>query len=229
MMDNKFLLLPALALLAACADKDVPPQMAMSKEEFVYKRDQVVEQIEQMPEWYTQIPSEDNAVFAVGTAITPDMQLAVDIATLSAKTTLADRIDSKLRSQMKTFKSKLGSDDFERRLAHEFEQATINVIADADVAGYRVKESSIVPNGTQYRAYVLLEYTDAEAAKIIKNRLASRSHLLSKLQAENAWVELNDKVDAMNEDERKDMSIILDAMPKHNPAPIPDAKVTIQD
>ena len=121
-----------------------------------------------IPAWYTAIPDVEDAVHAVGTAITPDMQLSVDIATLSAKTTLADRIDSKLRSQMKTFKAKLGADDFANELSHEFEQATINIIADADVAGYRVKESAIVPNGTQYRAYVLLEYTDNEASKIMK-------------------------------------------------------------
>ena len=181
-----------------------------------------------MPKWYTSIPDEENAVHAVGTAITPDMQLAVDIATLSAKTTLADRIDSKLRSQMKTFKAKLGADDFTNELAHEFEQATINIIADADVAGYRVKESAIVPNGTQYRAYVLLEYTDNEASKILKNRVARDKMLMSKLQAKSAWAELNSRVDKMNDDELKEMSIIVDAindLPVHTPAPNADAKI----
>ena len=222
----------AVGSLAACASKDVPPDAPMSKEEYVYKVEQVEKQIDMMPDWYTIIPSEDGAVHAVGTAITPDMQLAVDIATLSAKTTLADRIDSKLRSQMKTFKAKLGADDFANQLSHEFEQATINIIADADVAGYRVKESSIVPNGTQYRAYVLLEYTDSEASKILQNRFARDSMLMSKLQAESAWAELNTRVDAMNDDELKEMSIIVDAindLPVHTPAPVPNAQVTLND
>ena len=229
-MNNKILLLPALAILGACA-KQVPPDAAMSQQEYEYKTAQVENQIDQMPKWYTQIPDEDNAVYAVGTAITPDMQLAVDIATLSAKTTLADRIDSKLRSQMKTFKGKIGADDFTNQLAHEFEQATINIIADADVAGYRVMESSIVPNGTQYRAYILLEYTDSEAAKILKNRVARDKMLMSKLQAKSAWAELNSRVDAMNDDELKEMSIIVDAindLPVHTPAPIPNATVSVQ-
>ena len=222
----------AVGSLAACASKDVPPDSPMSKEEYTYKVEQIENQIDSMPEWYTEIPSEDGAVHAVGTAITPDMQLAVDIATLSAKTTLADRIDSKLRSQMKTFKAKLGADDFSNELSHEFEQATINIIADADVAGYRVMETSIVPNGTQYRAYVLLEYTDSEASKILRNRFARDKMLLSKLQAESAWAELNTRVDGMNDDELKEMSIIVDAisdLPVHTPVDIPDAKVTIRD
>ena len=226
-MDNKYLALPVIALLGACA-KEVPPDSAMTQQEYEYKTAQVEKQIDMMPKWFTAIPSEENAVHAFGTAITPDMQLAVDIATLSAKTTLADRIDSKLRSQMKTFKAKLGADDFTNELAHEFEQATINIIADADVAGYRVKESAIVPNGTQYRAYVLLEYTDNEASKILKNRVARDKMLMSKLQAKSAWAELNSRVDKMNDDELKEMSIIVDAindLPVHTPAPNADAKI----
>ena len=221
----------SIAVLAACS-KQVPPDAAMSQQEYEYKTAQVEKQIDQMPKWYTQIPDEDNAVYAIGTAITPDMQLAVDIATLSAKTTLADRIDSKLRSQMKTFKGKIGADDFTNQLAHEFEQATINIIADADVAGYRVMESSIVPNGTQYRAYILLEYTDSEAAKILKNRVARDKMLMSKLQAKSAWAELNSRVDAMNDDELKEMSIIVDALPErpvHTPAPVPNAQISVQN
>jgi hypothetical protein len=54
------------------------------------------------------IPKEDDAVYAVGTAVTPDLQFSVDIAVLAAKTTLADRVDSRIRSQMKLFKTKLG-------------------------------------------------------------------------------------------------------------------------
>lgn len=221
----------SVGLLAACA-KEVPPDAAMSQQEYEYKVAQVEEQISHMPKWFTEIPSEDNAVYAVGTAITPDMQLAVDIATLSAKTTLADRIDSKLRSQMKTFKGKMGADDFTNELAHEFEQATINIIADADVAGYRVMESSIVPNGTQYRAYVLLEYTDSEASKILKNRVARDKMLMSKLSAQSAWTELNTRVDGMNDQELKEMSIIVDAiadLPVHTPAPVPNANISVQN
>ncbi len=231
-MYNKYFIgLPVIALLGACA-KEVPPDAAMSQKEFEYKSAQVEKQIEMIPAWYTAIPDVEDAVHAVGTAITPDMQLSVDIATLSAKTTLADRIDSKLRSQMKTFKAKLGADDFANELSHEFEQATINIIADADVAGYRVKESAIVPNGTQYRAYVLLEYTDNEASKIMKNRFARDKMLMSKLQAESAWSELNTRVDKMNDDELKEMSIIVDAisdLPVHTPAPAPNAKITVQE
>ena len=52
--------------------------------------------------------------------------------------------------------------------------------------------------------------------------------LMSKLQAKSAWAELNSRVDKMNDDELKDMRIIVDAindLPVHTPAPSPEAKI----
>jgi hypothetical protein len=71
---------------------------------------------------------------------------------------------------------------------------TKNLIADVDVAGYRVKESDVVVNGTQYRVYVLLEYSSAEATKILMNRLKREKQLLSKISALNAFKELDAQV-----------------------------------
>ena len=196
---KKLALIPLVGLIAAC-DK-TPPDIAMSQHMFKYQADQVEKQIDEMPEWYTAIPKEDDAVYAVGTSQTPDLQLAVDIAVLSAKTTLADRVNSRLRSQMKIFKAKLGSTDFDSTVQNEFEQVTRNIIADADVAGYTIKESKIVPNGTQYRAYVLLEYTDAVANRVIKTRLMSNEGLYSKLRATIAFKELDNAVEAQKKQE----------------------------
>ena len=196
---KKLALIPLVGLIAAC-DKTTP-DIAMSQHMFKYQADQVEKQIDEMPEWYTAIPKEDDAVYAVGTSQTPDLQLAVDIAVLSAKTTLADRVNSRLRSQMKIFKAKLGSTDFDSTVQNEFEQVTRNIIADADVAGYTIKESKIVPNGTQYRAYVLLEYKDAVANRVIKTRLMSNEGLYSKLRATVAFKELDNAVEAQKKQE----------------------------
>ena len=201
------LLMAGVLGLSACSDK-LPPNLAMSEKEFEYRTEQVENQIDDMPKWYTNIPKEDDAVYAVGTAVTPDLQLSVDIAVLSAKTTLADRVDSRIRSQLKTFKSKLGSTDFDSNVAVEFEQVTRNLIADADVAGYTVKENVIVQNGTQYRSYVLLEYRNEVAASVIRTRVAKNAALLSKLKSTQAWKELDDNVEAQNEADLKELEVL---------------------
>jgi len=191
---KKIVIIGMAASLAACSAK-VPPNSVMSQVEYDYKKNQVKDQIDEAPSWYTNMPDDKDAVYATGTAVTPDIQLSMDIAALAAKTTLADRIESRLRSQLKTFKGKVGADDFENELTHEFEQVTRNLIADADVAGYTVKESKLVANGTQYRAYVLLEYTDIEARKVLRNRLARSKMLMGKVSATKAWDELNAAVE----------------------------------
>jgi len=203
--------LAALSALAACADKDIPPEGTMTKAEFEYRTEQVEEQLKIMPKWYEKMPESDDAVFAVGTSQTPDLQLSVDMAILAAKTTLADRVESKLRSQLKSFKKRLGQSDFDSQVIQEFEQATVNLIADADVAGYVVKEQSIVQNGTQYRAYVLLEYKNELAMQIIKTRVAQNNELLSRLEAKRAFEELDQKVEEVQADELAQLEIITEA------------------
>ena len=207
---KRLALIPLAVLVSAC-DK-TPPEVVMQKEMFEYKKAQVEDQIDDMPSWYTDIPKEDDAVYAVGTAVTPDLQLSVDIAVLSAKTTLADRVDSRIRSQLKTFKTKLGTNDFDAQVQNNFEQVTRNLIADADVAGYSVKEQKIVQNGTQYRAYVLLEYKNATANAVIKTRISQNEYLLEKLRETKAFKELDDNVAAQKADELAEAQVIVDAI-----------------
>lgn len=206
-MRNIIAMTAAMAALSACS-KQIPPEGVMTQAEFEYRTEQVKEQLDIMPKWYEKMPESDDAVFAVGTAQTPDLQLSVDIAILSAKTTLADRVDSRLRSQLKLFKKRLGQTDFDSNVVQEFEQATTNLVADADVAGYTVKEQNIVQNGTQYRAYVLLEYRNDLAMQIIKTRVAQNQELLAKLEANRAFEELDQKVEEVKAQELAELEII---------------------
>ena len=207
---KRLALIPLIVTVAAC-DK-TPPEVVMQKEMFEYQSQQVENQIDEMPGWYTNIPTEDDAVYAVGTAVTPDLQLAVDIAVLSAKTTLADRVDSRIRSQLKLFKTKLGSNDFDATVQNNFEQVTRNLIADADVAGYTIKENKIVQNGTQYRAYVLLEYKNAVANSVIKTRIQQNEFLLEKLRETRAFKELDENVTAQKQSELEEAKVVVDAI-----------------
>ena len=87
----------------------------------------------------------------------------------------------------------------------------LNLIADADVAGYTIKENVIVQNGTQYRSYVLLEYRNEVAANIIRTRVAKNAALLSKLKSTQAWKELDNNVEAQNEADLKELEVLADS------------------
>jgi len=178
----------------------VPPNSIADAEVYQYKTKAVTEQIEVMPDWFKKMPESDTAIYSTGTAATTDLQLSVDLAVLNAKTTLADRINGRVRSQTKSFVAKIGNQETASVLS-EVEKATKNIIADVDVAGYKVSETEVVSNGPKYRAYVLLEYSDKEANKIIMNRLRKDRMLVSKIKSTKAWQELDDVV---SEVENKD-------------------------
>ena len=197
-----------LALGACTANPDATKMLNTSSIE--YKQEKVEAATSTVPEWFKTLPTDEKAIYSVGTAQSPDMQLSVDMATLNAKYTLADRINGKLDGMMKTFMTRLGTDDdVSATTMSEVEKVTKNVIASVDVAGYNPKEMEIYPTGTQYRAFVLLEYSDEEARKVIMNRMMKDRLVYGKIRSTNAWKELENEVNASKtEDEVTSMSNI---------------------
>ena len=197
-----------LALGACTANPDATKMLNTSSIE--YKQEKVEAATSTVPKWFKTLPTDEKAIYSVGTAQSPDMQLSVDMATLNAKYTLADRINGKLDGMMKTFMTRLGTDDdVSATTMSEVEKVTKNVIASVDVAGYNPKEMEIYPTGTQYRAFVLLEYSDEEARKVIMNRMMKDRMVYGKIRSTNAWKELQEEVDASKtEDEVTSMSNI---------------------
>ena len=166
-----------------------------------YKTEQVSKQITNIPDWYMNVPTDEEAIYSSGSAKAPDLQLAVDIAILNAKTVLADRINGKLSSMTKTFVAKIGSSDLDTNVLSEIEKVSKNVVAEVDVAGYSVTKSDVTQDGTQYRAYVLLEYSNEEAIKIMLNRMRKDRMVYSRLRSTEAWKELENQVDKSKDEE----------------------------
>ena len=194
----------SLVALSACQttqDSAVPGTSKAVNVTYEYKRDRVKEQLDNIPDWFKKQPDESENIFSAGTAVTPDMQFSIDAAVLNAKVILADRINSRLRSQTKQFKAKVGSGDLDASVMSELERAVKNIIADTDVSGYHLKEVEVFPHGTQYRAFVLLEYSDAEARKILTNRLRKDRMLFDKIRATKAWRELDENAKKQKQDD----------------------------
>ena len=195
--------------LGACA-KNPKPTAILNTPMIKYKTEKVAAATSNIPKWYKKLPKKDNAIYSVGSSSSPDLQLSVDMATLNAKYTLADRINGKLDGMMKTFMTRLGTDeDVSATTMSEVEKVVKNVIASVDVAGYNPKEIEVFPSGTQFRAFVLLEYSDAEARKIIMNRMMKDRLVYSKIKSTNAFKDLQNEVNkSKKEDEASSLSNI---------------------
>ena len=205
----------ALGLSACQTNKD----SITANPQIVYQTNTVSQQIEQIPEWYLNIPSAEDTIYSSGSAKAPDLQLAVDIAIMNAKTTLADRINGKLDSMTKSFVAKIGSNDLDTSVLNEIEKTSKNVIASVDVAGYVVDKSDITQEGTQYRAFVLIAYNNEEATKIMMNRMKRDRMIYSRIRSTEAWKELEDEVNkSKNEDEAKSMENVERLIDENSPS-----------
>ena len=182
----------ALALvLGACAKE---PKPMVETPEVIYKTAKVNAAVSVVPDWYKVMPEKEGSIYTVGAAVAPDLQFAVDIATMNAKVVLADRINGKLKSLTKSWMAKIGQTDVDASVMTEIEKVSKNVIANVDVSGYNPTKVDVFPSGTQYRAFVLLEYSDKEAAKIIFNRMRKDRLVYSRLRSTEAWKELEAEV-----------------------------------
>ena len=185
--------------LGACAANQ--PESMVDTPEIRYQTGKVERAVSIIPSWYSEMPEKKGSIFTVGSATAPDLQLAVDIATLNGKVVLADRINGKLKAMTKSWMAKFGQSDVDTRVMSEIEKVAKNVIANVDVAGYSPVKTDVSAAGTQFRAFVLLEYSDKEASKIIFNRLRKDRLVYSRLRSTEAWKELDREV---NSSEKKD-------------------------
>ena len=191
-------------VLSACASQE--PKPLAETPEIIYNTAKVNAAVSIIPSWYNEMPEKKGSIFTVGSATAPDLQFAVDIATINAKVVLADRINGKLKAMTKSWMAKLGQTDVDATVMMEIEKVSKNVIANVDVAGYNPVKVDVFPAGTQYRAFVLLEYSDTEAAKIIFNRMRKDRMVYSRLRSNKAWKELEAEVTKSEEsDEAKSM------------------------
>ena len=198
----------ALTLGACTANQ---PKSVVDTPEIRYQTGKVERAVSIVPSWYKKMPEKKGSIFTVGSATAPDLQLAVDIATLNGKVVLADRINGKLKAMTKSWMAKFGQSDVDSRVMSEIEKVAKNVIANVDVAGYSPVEVDVSTAGTQYRAFVLLEYSDKEAQKVIFNRLRKDRLVYSRLRSTEAWKELDEEV---NSSEKKDEAQSLQNLEK---------------
>ena len=187
----------AVALLSACGANN--PKSVVDTPEIRYQTAKVERAVSIVPDWYKKMPEKKGSIFTVGTATAPDLQLAVDIATLNGKVVLADRINGKLKAMTKSWIAKFGQSDVDARVMTEIEKVAKNVIANVDVAGYSPVEVEVSSAGTQFRAVVLLAYSDKEAQKIIFNRLRKDRLVYSRIRSTKAWEELEEQVNKVEE------------------------------
>jgi hypothetical protein len=149
------LVLFAGLLMAQCSTYKVKPDMNKSGV------------VDKTPKWYVKYDRETLFKYQEsGTAVSPDMELAVKKAVLLAKAKLVDRVNGEMNNNTVISKTETGTDE-ELSVAGNSSD-TINNIIEATVAkGYKVTKSEIyMTRNKSYRAYVMIEVSKKDIENI---------------------------------------------------------------
>ena len=133
-----------------------------------------------VPKWYMADYSESKAcdtpwlgkdkdkmcIFGVATAVSPDLQLAIEKGKMLAKSELADIIAGEMNKESKQFITELGKTNT-KSVVTEVESVLVNVIKNTKVRGYEIFEQDVtLTKQNYYRAWIGLRLPLGEYNKM---------------------------------------------------------------
>jgi len=146
-----------------------------------------------IPEWYTTPPTSADYLYAVNTATSQDMQLAVDKALTGARAEIGRQVELRIQGLQKRFDEEVGAGN-NAQLLQQFTQASKTVVS-ASISGSRAKEQKIFKDGEIYRAYVLAEYPIGAANEAFLEQIKRNEQMYTRFRSSETFKELNEEVE----------------------------------
>ena len=133
--------------------------------------------LNEVPQWYIDAQIDDGIIlnrdadkyiYSVGQGTSPDLQLAIEKATMIAKAALADQLQGEMNQRSELYITEIGSNT-NKEVASKIESTIVNVIAKTMVQGYETWEKAVyeTPVG-QYRVYIGLKMGVGDANRLAK-------------------------------------------------------------
>ena len=156
-LNRLILVLVAGLMLAQCSTYKIKPDMNKSGI------------IDKTPKWYVDYDHETMFKYVeTGTAVSPDLELAVKKATLLAKAKLVDRINGEVNNRTTINKNEAGTNE-DLTVSAGSQDVIVNIVKETLARGYEVKKQEIfVTKNKSYRAYVMVELSKKEVEAIIE-------------------------------------------------------------
>ena len=142
--------------------------------------------LNEVPKWYVNDFSKKKAcntprfgkdkdkmcIFGVSTAVSPDLQLAIEKGMMVAKAELADKVKGEMNKSSKIFITELGK-NHNKTTVSEVESTIVNLITNTPVRGYEIfaKDITMTKNG-YYRVWIGLRLPMGEYNKMYNFTIA---------------------------------------------------------
>ena len=178
-MKNTLLLIPVVALLAACGSTDPYSKRADAERE---RQERYVERtIDKAPKWMLEVPTSKSAVYSAGTGSANDFSMAFKIARQDAYDKICMTAGGTASQRMKTYKTES---------ATLSESVSRSSCKEVDITGVEVAEKKIITEGTKYRAYVLLALPTGDANVLRRAKENQKVQELAAKRSTEAFKEL---------------------------------------
>jgi len=160
-MKKILLLVPLVAVLAACGTTDVYQKRADAERQ--YQERAIDKALDERPKWMTKLPLSSSAIFASGEGHADSYSMAVHAAKTDAMAHVCYSADGKVTSQTKDFatgSSKTSSIERATRTnCNGVDITGIEFASDKDVG----ENPKVIRTGTQFTAFVLLALPTGDA------------------------------------------------------------------
>lgn len=194
MRKSLFSLFAVTVFLTACSSSPKDSYEKRVYEERERQEKFVERSIDRAPKWMTDLPKSTSAVYASGTAVSGDYNMAKDIAETNALRTICMAAGGTVRSQTKVFRA-----DSESASSAMNTTAIKSMCPDVDITGVERAETKLVQEGTRYRAYVLMALPTGEANVLATTKERNRLARGASARAEREFKELDKSVESVKQ------------------------------
>lgn len=196
---KKLLVIAAGALLTACGTTQTvtqtAPQPQVARPVQVSPGEASAQRvIDNVPEWFVDVPKKDNVIYAVGDGVSGSLSGAIGNARANAFEGICQSAGGRVRSQTKVYRQ-----DTERSSVSVTTTAIRNICPDVDVTGANVEKRSVIRDGDRYRAFVLVALPVGEANVLARTKQADKLQERAISNKEQEFRELDRLVDGEKE------------------------------
>jgi hypothetical protein len=151
-----------------------------------------------IPDWFVNTPKKEGYRYQSATAVSQDLQLAVNKAVLDAANQLSGAMDSEMNALVKRVREETGlgrNSDILDRFSQTQEQIISSSLQNYDVINKEIYEESSDTRDL-FRAYVLIEWDKGSAQKKILAQIKADKEIHDAIRATELYEEMEEKVEA---------------------------------
>jgi len=148
-----------------------------------------------VPQWYLNPPQAEDAVYEAGDAVKQSMGLAKEAADARARDAIARALEVKVNNMLKNFmqESGIGAD----AEALEFTSSVSKQVSSKVLIGARVVKREIIPEGSTFHAYSLVEYRLASLVQETLDQARRQKSLYNEAKANLSFNDLEKEIEKL--------------------------------